>query len=648
MNDNLQQLTIAAAEALRPPPMMTVSEWATRHRLLRKDYAKEPGLWRMERTPYLVEPMNRLSIQDPCLEVVTVFPSQTGKTTISENWLGYIADVAPGPCMFVQPTDDDCADWVDSRIQPMIEDCPSLVAKFDKPNDPEGVATKLKKGFRGGTVYFKGTNSSSKSRSKSIRFLDLDEIDAFKTAVARDGNPVKLFVARTTTYGRQAKIHYSSTPTEEATSRIWQEYLASDQHRFWVVLPCCETRQQLEFKHLRPPHKSPTGQATYQCPHCGTFIEEHTKNEFLKTGLWAPWIEQEDERQIILDLIAEEDGVEISETAWEIVHHPRWVQQASRTGGRRMGYHLNGLYSPYGWLSWQTIWQEFEAAQGDPENLQVWVNTRMAEVWRGMQGDRVDEGNLAKLCIPYPRTVPDEVGLLTGAIDIQDDRLEVLIAGWGRFNAPWHIDHRVIYGDPEDDDVWTEADRMLLAEYEGLRVSAACIDTGGHHTDKAYLFCKPRFRRRVFAVKGSSNSKDPVWPIRATMIKRLAINLFVIGVHKAKYTLFQRLQKLAGEPGCFHFPKSWDEDYQREYFAQLTAEQLIRYRKAGDWEQRFDKIRERNEVLDLWTYAYAACVALRHFGVNPEHEQARRLEPPSTTPPTKRQNEFSERRRGWF
>lgn len=640
------------AAILRPPPDISVTEWAEQNRILRRDYAREPGPWRSSRTPYLVEPLNRLGVTDPCIEVVTVFPSQTGKTTISENWLGYIAGVSPGPSMFAQPTDDDCADWVDSRIQPMIDDCPDLSARFDRINAPDAVATKLKKRFSGGMVYFKGTNSSSKSRSKAIRFLDLDEIDAFKVALARDGNPLKLFVARTTTYGSQAKVHYSSTPTEESTSRIWQEYLASDQHRFWIVLPCCQIRQQLEFKNLRPGDKNPTGRTVYQCPFCGSYIEEHQKNELLATGIWAPWIEQEDERESALNELAVATGCDqIDDVTWEITQHPAWCRRAARTSGKRYGYHINGLYSPYGWLSWQTIWDEFAAAQGDPETLQAWTNTRMAEVWRGMKGDRVDDDALMQLSVTYPRPVPDDVGIITGGVDVQDDRLEVLIAGWGQHGASWHIDHRIIYGDPEGDDAWDEVDDMLSADYDGLRVSAACVDTGGHHTDRAYMYCRSRFKRKILAIKGSSNPRDPIWPVRSTVIKRLSVNLFVIGVHKAKYAIFQKLQKGPDEQGRFYFPDTWEDEYCREYLAQLTAEQLVRYRRGGNWEHRFDKLRDRNEILDLWTYAYAASVALRHFGVSIDRARERRSENLGvavTARPVLRENKYLERRSGWL
>jgi phage terminase large subunit GpA-like protein len=642
----LAKLTHLAVESLRPAPLITVSQWATKYRKLRKDYAKEPGDWRPERTPFLVEPMDKLSVHDPCREVVTLFPSQVGKTTIGENWLGYIVDVAPGPTMFVQPTDDDCADWVDSRIQPMIEDCPSLLEKFDKSNDPDGVATKLKKGFRGGTVYFKGTNSSSKSRSKSIRYLLLDEEDAFKVALAKDGNPVKLFEARTTTFGAQAKIYKSSTPTDEATSRIWQDYLSSDQHKYWVPLPCCGTMQLLEYRHLCASHKTPNNVVAYRCPHCGCYVLEHAKNDFLVQGKWALWIEQEGERQAALDLIGAELGAPVQSITWEIVNHPIWMQLAARTNGKKVGYWLNGLYSPFGWLSWNQILDEHAEAKEDLDSLQAWVNTRMAEVWTGAKGEKIEESTLTRLCIPYTRSVPDPIVTLTLGGDVQKDRIEAIVAGWEANRAPWHVDHRIIYGDPEGDDIWEELDRCLLDSYEGLRIAAACIDSG-YLPDRTYRFCRQRFARNVWATKGSTNPKDPIFPFRATLAKgkHSSSNLYLLGVHQAKKRLMERLHKGPDDAGCFHFRDDWEEEYRDEYFAQLTAETLVPHKRAGVKIEEWVKTRPRNEVLDAWVYAYAALVGLIQNGYRPH---VRRQETQSNASVTTRPNNFLERRAGWF
>ena len=48
-------------DGLRPDPLLTVSEWADRYRVLSQRASSEPGRWRTERTPYLKEIMDCLS-----------------------------------------------------------------------------------------------------------------------------------------------------------------------------------------------------------------------------------------------------------------------------------------------------------------------------------------------------------------------------------------------------------------------------------------------------------------------------------------------------------------------------------------------------------------------------------------------------------
>ncbi len=55
---------------LRPPPQLTVSEWAERHRMLGSRASAEPGPWRTSRTPYLKDVMDALSAVHPARRVV--------------------------------------------------------------------------------------------------------------------------------------------------------------------------------------------------------------------------------------------------------------------------------------------------------------------------------------------------------------------------------------------------------------------------------------------------------------------------------------------------------------------------------------------------------------------------------------------------
>ena len=47
----------------------------------------------------------------------------------------------------------------------------------------------------------------------------------------------------------------------------------------------------------------------------------------------------------------------------------------------------------------------------------------------------------------YNCEVPEEVLVLTAGVDVQDDRFEAEVVGWGVDKESWGIKYQVIYGD---------------------------------------------------------------------------------------------------------------------------------------------------------------------------------------------------------
>ena len=50
-------------------------------------------------------------------------------------------------------------------------------------------------------------------------------------------------------------------------------------------------------------------------------------------------------------------------------------------------------------------------------------------------------------CEPFEAEAPEGVALITAGVDVQADRLEMEIAGWGRDEESWSIAYHVIPGD---------------------------------------------------------------------------------------------------------------------------------------------------------------------------------------------------------
>ena len=210
-----------------------------RHRLLSPRGSAEPGRWRTNRTPYLREIMDALSPMHPAQRVVVMKAAQVGATEGGNNWIGYVIHHAPGPMLAVQPTVELAKRFSQQRIDPLIEESPALREKVTPARSRDTGNTVLSKEFPGGILVMTGANSAVGLRSMPVRYLFLDEVDAYPPSADEEGEPVALAEARTRTFSWRRKVFLASTPTIKGLSRIEREYEASDQRRFFVPCPQC-------------------------------------------------------------------------------------------------------------------------------------------------------------------------------------------------------------------------------------------------------------------------------------------------------------------------------------------------------------------------------------------------------------------------
>ena len=137
-------------EGLTPDPLLSVSEWADRHRVLSSKASAEPGRWRTSRTPYLREIMDCLSPTSVVERVVFMKGAQVGATESGSNWVGYVIHHSPGPMMAVWPTVDMAKRNSKQRIDPLIEESESLKDLISPARSRDSGNTILAKEFRGG------------------------------------------------------------------------------------------------------------------------------------------------------------------------------------------------------------------------------------------------------------------------------------------------------------------------------------------------------------------------------------------------------------------------------------------------------------------------------------------------------------------
>ncbi len=203
-----RQIVSKALESLKPPPKLTISDWADSYRMLPAESAAEAGRWRTARTEYMREIMD--SVARPEVRKVTIMSgSQLGKTELLLNVIGYFVHYDPSPMLLVQPTVDMAKTFSRDRLSPMIRDTGVLTNLFGASKSRDSGNTILQKNFTGGTLALIGANSPSQLASRPIRIVMFDECDRYEAT--KEGDAIDLATRRTATFLNH-KIFTVSTP----------------------------------------------------------------------------------------------------------------------------------------------------------------------------------------------------------------------------------------------------------------------------------------------------------------------------------------------------------------------------------------------------------------------------------------------------
>ena len=548
-----------------PPPDITISDWADSNRQISPEASAEFGQWRTDRAPYQREIMNAIS--DESIERVIVMSSaQVGKTEIILNVIGYYVDKEPSPILVLQPTLEMGEAFSKDRLAPMIRDTPCLTGKIKDPRARDSGNTLLHKTFPGGHITIAGANSPAGLASRPIRILLCDEVDRYPESAGTEGDPVSLAIKRTQNFWNR-KIVIVSTPTIKGISRIEKEYQSSSQEEWTLPCPECGKYNILSFDNLR--YKD-LFEPVMKCVHCG---KEFNERQWKSGSL---------------------------EGQWEVMNPE--VENIR-------GFHLNALASP--WVSWKSIISQYEEGKRKgSENMKVFVNTVLGSPYEvNESGINADE--LMSRCEEYKAELPDGVLVITAGVDVQDDRLECEVVGWGLGRESWSIDYKIIYGDPGQLTTWRELDDYVgrawhYEDGESLLLSCVCIDSAGHYTDEVYRYCKDRTKRNIFAIVGRGTFGLP-GVSNPSRTNRYKLPLFRLGVSTLKGILHQQLSINKPGPGYCHYPID-DVKYSEIYFRGILSESMVikrlRGREVVTWEVKDKNV--RNEPLDCRIYAMGA------------------------------------------
>lgn len=567
-------------KGIKPDPLITVCEWADEYRIL-PDTSARPGKFSSDFTPYVKEVMDRLSVHDPAQKIIVKKSSQVGFTEVGNNWLGYIIDVAPGPMLYVMPTDTMMKDTSKNRIEKMIESTPNLANKIGAKRARDKGNTLLYKEFQGGFVKMVGANSPVGLASTAIRYVYMDEIDRFPMSVGGEGSAEGLADTRTITFGVRSKSLLTSTPTIKGQSAIDQRFETTGQRFFHVPCPLCKKEQILLFEQLRYEPGKYTD-VRYECQYCHGLIDERFKSRMLLAGRWIP-------------------------------------KYPEREDGITYGYFINALYSPSSWYPWSKLVKEYEECQNDPPKKIVFTNTKLGECYEPEKGEKPDWESIYDRAFDYPPGIPfTSVVFITAGVDVQSDRLEVEIVGWMKGKTSQSIEYLQILGDTGQKEVWQELGKILDRTWvrQGdnaiLPLRLMALDTG-YNTQMAYEFAQSKGISRVAPIKGRDKlgmfySTPQAVDVLKAGKKIGKVKVWGLGVSMLKTDIYNKL-KLRIDPETGSIPDGYCYFPKRDpsYFRGLTSEEYVLVtNKRGFSEYIWQKKYKRNEPLDCRVYARAA------------------------------------------
>ncbi len=580
------------AEGASPDPELILDEWSEAHVVVPRGTSSAHGEYRCSNSPGARQVLQWLSPGHPCKRVVAMVASQLFKTQVALNWVCGSIACSPDNILALEPS-LPLARRLSARLQKTISNCEPLHDKVSSPRSRDARNTIDTKEFDGGTLYITTAGSAANLAEIPVRYFYGDEVDRWEGDINGEGDPVKLGEARQTTFKRNRKSYFSSSPLVDGLSRIQRLFNLGTQCVPYVPCPHCGEEFLLEWECIE--WDDELSHAWAVCPVNACCIEESTKTSFLPKLRWVP---------------------------------------QSAGDGETESCTMSALYAPPRSISWLDLVREYVDADrqqnaGDASGMQVFWNTRLARLWRGGSAASTVDELIARAEDYAEFTVPAGGLVLTCGVDVQPDRLAVSLWAWGPGEEAWLVFWGELYGSTLVDKTgpWKDLEENILhrnyrhASGGELKIRAMTVDTGDGNTtqDAAYSFCRRNKRFGVLAGKGASerggirrdiftppkkavdtNTKNKAW--------KYGLLPYMVGTAAAKDLLIAgRLQASGSGPGKLH----WYAGVRSDFYEQILSEVLVASRKLRGRKVWECKSNTRNEALDTLVYAFHAARSLK-------------------------------------
>lgn len=569
-------------DAFTPKKKKTITEWLESPGLILPNNTAEPGKINISRTPYMFDILDKMSPENPTKEVILVFGSQMGKTTIENAIMCYYIEEDPSPMAFAFSDDGNLGGYIKNKFDPLLAANPRIKSLLR--SEGSGSADSMKsKIFPGGFIKFLSGKSESSMRSDSVRVIMADEVDGM--GQTKGGDVRGLLRKRTNTFKERSKICMSSTPLNDGI--IYNYLHESTYNKFYVPCPNCGKMITLSRDTLRWKMEDESNtviDAWMECPECKGTIRNEDKVSMLPKG--------------------------------------EWRATNAKADPSVQGYYLPSYYTPVGWLSWKDCAKELVEAQNSSEDqrddrLSTYTNTIEAmpyikggvdeQEWRALY----EKAKTSK----YTRgKIPSWVNFLTTGSDVQKNRFEISLYGWGKMGRSIAIDHWIVpigeneIDDPKSNAWYTFEETVLKSDFtrdDGIHMQtiANALDSSykTENVNDWFLSLPDSLKDRMYIVRGRDNL-DGLMPIRKDLKRKNGGDMFfwAVPVSNLKHNVFDHLKASIDDKREISYRMEYPNDYNVDYYQQLYSEQYVKNKGKKKWE--WVKIRERNEILDCTVY----------------------------------------------
>lgn len=366
-----------------------------------------------------------------CQSIALPAATQVGKTAnLLIGTMLWAAEFRPAPGMIVMPDELEAKKFRD-RVYAIVKSSEQAEPFHRIRLQPEHRWNMQEIHLGSMVVHLAWAGSRQRTRGKPCWYVWFSEIDVYRDADPKAGDPIEAGKQRTKDVRRYKHV-FESSPRESPSSICDEEAAADDRWRWHVSCPCCGLPQEVRFFQYRSGDRSGRGgieltikaigqagvdlmtprqareSAYYVCLN-GCKIGNDRKTAMMESGDWYPrgWHEQ---------------------------------QEPERRPSRTMGFHLWAAHSPH--ETWGSIAADYLEHLRKGKKVDFYGN-RLAIAYEAESKvpTWMDLGR--RLAWTHSRrTVPDECWFLTAGIDKQGENngTRYVIRGWAPGRTSWLID----------------------------------------------------------------------------------------------------------------------------------------------------------------------------------------------------------------